>query len=641
MSGDNRAARASVQRTASVSRNNLQSGILFAEPPVALPNLDELRAADVLVRAYYDTLAKTPAPSSSATVGLPMDLLPAAAAAAPTESAEAAAPSVAVAERRAAAESIGAALARAVVESAAQLYTSRRLDDLVETYTACAAWDDARDVVAGSFLPQDLCGSGLHGGAAGAQVAGLPALSGGAPQATAAPLFLRSALSLAGVVTRTPTCTLTPQSSLTPPPLGSTSRSARGTRSRTPHNTWGPEPPACVPMDAYARYVTVVEEAPVPAAAAERPSSPQRAAAARPRVAKGKAKAADATSGAAAAAAAATTALSPSPPIVATPAGKRDGRGTSKTSLQLPRTPSQPLEASHARGKTIFGATAQPSTEDPLTRALRLSGASAVVDGAAGAARADRNAPRPAGAPLPAVVAGGADAERKAGPKPSPRVAGGGAAGGGGSAVVLAVEHDRLVTTERGAKALQRGGQRKDGVRCRVLAGEGSGGATPSPRGEEVADAERSTASPAEMNGEPVVQRGGKRSPQSAATKAAGAKGRKAAPAEREAWTASFFNATDAAGEASLQDQVQVSPSPGVTVVGGALPPSNAQSARRGHKAAAAASAVLHGGDFAVPADRLALSAFEEKRVAGRKANGGANATSPAKARSTPAFKSM
>lgn len=642
MSGDNRASCSSMQRTASVSRTGLQSGSSFAEPPVALPNLDELRAADVLVRAYNDTLVKTPLPSKPPSCSFLLGpRSPAKDVEAPGHASRSAAPLVSTASRVVAAaeaktvgEVVAAAVARDVVEAAARLYTTRRLDDLVETYVACATWDDAYDVVTSAFLTQDMQGDGLQREGA-AQKSEAPSSTkdssqdrqGNTPAPLPTPVFMRSALSLAGVATRTPTCTLTPQSSLTPPPFG-TSMAVR----RTSRDTAGPTPPASVPMDAFSRYVTVVEEAPTPVAA-ECPSSLLRAPPApRQHSTKRKAKNTAQSTATAAAAAGVAAKLSASPPVAASASVKRGARGPQKRLQRPSQTPSQP-ETAPGRGKTILSPTAQPPPppEDPLTRALRQGILATTGDDAASAAKAERPPARPAaGAGLSSLsfpsVVGGNDGAKKAACRQSPR--------GGG---VIVVEQDRLVNIERGGRVAVRGGPRSDGVRCRVAPSEDGEAARLTEGDAATATAAISGTEVETANTNKFVGRGTQNGATESATAAAtpaAAKAKKAAVAEREAWTASFFTATDAAGEASLLDQVQVRPSPGVTVIGGAPSQTATQTARRGHKGAAAgASAVAYGGDFAVPADRLALSTFEEKRVAARKLNTPGPMTSPGKPR--------
>ncbi|KPA84497.1 hypothetical protein ABB37_01047 [Leptomonas pyrrhocoris] len=640
MSGDSRTSRASLQRPTSATPVLLQSCSLFADPPVALPNLDELRAADVLVHAYYGTLAKTSLPPSP-----PFTSLSVQSGASPLDAGGAkhgpdplpppsAYPASVVAEATTVGEVIGASLAREVVEAAANLYTSRRLDDLVETYTACATWDDARDVVASAFLPQDVRGNGLSSEPARAN-AEVPVqdapqreqLLGASAQSLPTPVFMRSALSLAGVTTRTLTSILTPQSSLYPPPLGTTLPVRCAT-----HDTTGPTPPPSVPMDAFSRYVLLVEEVPPPTAAADRPRSPLRGSPPRPRATRSKAKSAERSTPAAAAAA-----LSPSPPVTVNAPGKRSTRRSQRRSLQPLQASSLPEPAS-SRGKISFSPTAQTPPEDPLTRALRQGLFSATVDGAPGAVKAERPPARPAvtgvglsSSSFPSIM-GGNDTLKKVAGKQALRAAG-----------VIAVEQDRLWTTDRGGKSQPRGGQHKDAVRCHVVPNE-EDDASKLAQEDEVAVVNEGSAHAAEAERDQRGKGGSRRAPLSNTAKsaAAAAKTKKALTAEREAWTASFFSATDAAGEAPLQDQVQVMPSPGVKVVGGAFSPTAAQTTRRGHKGAAAgANTMMDGGDFTVPADRMALSAFDEKRVAVRKPNGPGRITSPRKPRQVQAFKTM
>jgi hypothetical protein len=664
MNSDARASRSSMQRTASVSRNALQSGSSFADPPVALQNLDELRASDVLVRAYYNTLAVAAPPLnpplSSLTLSPRAAAVPAEAAMHPPHAVHpsssigaGASPATSAAEARAVGEVICASLARDVVEAAASLYTSRRLNDLVETYTACATWDDARDAVAGAFLPQDLHGNELHTGGAATALAGATfasrATATNQQQRSSAPIpvFMRSALSLAGVATRTPTCTLTPQSSLSPPPLGTPALTRRDASA-----TAGPTPPASVPMDVFSRYVTVVEEeAPTPTAAAECPSSPLRAPAGpRTRAAKGKTKNAElgaASSTAEATAATAGATLAPSPPMAPNAAGKRGTRVSQKRSLQ-PSQASFQQEVSLGRGKTISSPAARPPSDDPLTRALRQGLPNASGDGTAGVGKGERLPARPAGGvglsstSFPSVAGGGGgEAAKKAAAKQKSPSGG----------VVVAVERDQLWNVDRSGKTIVRGGgQRKDGVRCHVVPSEEATIVVPSQGGDASGAAGSAVGNEANAKDAGVTKTdagasgGHRRPPPNKARSAATLKTKKGAMAEREAWTASFFSATDAAGETSLQDQVQVTPSPGVTVVVGGTPSATAaQGTRRGLNGAAAGanSTVVHGGDFAVPADRLALSAFEEKRVAVRKSNGPGRLTSPATVRPAQVFRTV
>ncbi|KPI89618.1 hypothetical protein ABL78_1283 [Leptomonas seymouri] len=637
MAGENRDSRSSFLHTASIGPSSLQPGILFAEPPVALPNLDELRATDVLIRAYYISHPKAPLPANPPLIGLVQTAgatpLNADTAERPlhTSPHSSASPATVVTEAKIVGEVIGAALARDVVEAAAKLYTARRSDDLAETYTACATWDDARDVVAGAFLPQDLRGSGLSSEAA-TENSELPRRDTqqkkqqleASVQTPPTPVFMRSALSLAGVATRTPTCTLTPQSSLYPPRFG-TSLPVR----RASHVPTGPIPPAGIPMDAFSRYVTVMEDASVPSAAAVRSCLQLRTPQPRPRATKRKAKAAKAATPTAA-----SPALSPSPPLTSNPPGKRGVRGSSGRSQQESPEPEQ----TPIHGKVAFRSPAQPPPEDPLTRALRQGLLVSVGDGTQGAAKAERSPGRPSAVGMGLTsssflsMLGGNDGAKKAAGKQFPR-------GGGG---VIAVEQDRLLSTDRGGKSVPRARQRKDGVQCRVLPSDESETSSP-PQGDEMPLVDESSANNAALEEDKANKRGSRRLPQSNAAKnAAGAKAAKDLAAEREAWTTSFFTATDTAGETSLQEQVQVIPSPGVTVVGGAPLPIAAQTARRGHKSSSAgASTALYGGEFTVPADRLALSAFDEKRAAVRKPNVPGYAASSGRARPAQVFKTM
>ncbi|KAK7199619.1 hypothetical protein NESM_000007000 [Novymonas esmeraldas] len=594
MSSDARKSRASVSRGGGASHAAPAPAPFFSEPPVPLPPLDALRSTDVLVRAYYASLVpQVAAPAAAATAAgseaARSYLAPAAAAAA-------------AAEVGTAGEVLCAAVAREVVEAAADLFASRSLDRLVGAYTACAAWDDMRDVVATSFLPQD------HG--EGASSPPRTACAAGAPPT---PLFLRSALSLAGVATRTPSCTLTPQSCISPPPLSA----CRHGGDSGPSRLSCPTPPACVPMDAYCRYVLAVEGVPVTAHTLDTTPSALRGANVRRRVTRLAPRSSDKS----AAESAVAPSLSPSPPPSGLPKGAKRGKRMGDKHVAASSADAS-LTPAGVRGGLESTTGAPAPAFDALTTAMRQAPPSLLGETSQSALHADRSVPRlPGPGGDPAAQTGVGEAEKRHVGRAPPRAGG----------VVLAVEQDRLWYAERARAAAPRGDRRKDAVSCRVApppdevgaAAAAAAAATTAAAPGTEAGAAAEAAAKAAVTTEESPQQRGRRVTQRGMAGAAAANAKKELTRAREVWTSSFYTTADAAEEIPLQEQVQVCPSAGVTVVATTTAAAALPSARRSNKAAAGATVVASGGEFIVPADRMALAAFDDKRAAARKGNGG------------------
>ncbi|KAG5495307.1 hypothetical protein GH5_02962 [Leishmania sp. Ghana 2012 LV757] len=550
----------------------------FSESPVPPPSLDALRKTDVLVRAYYASLARTPpmAPPPADTAAEKACVLPAAIV-------------IAAGELQTTGEVFCAALAREVVEAAANLYASRYLDRLVGAYTACAAWDDMRDVVATSFLQQD-----YGDGVAMAQPQGSLLV---ANAATPAPLFLRSALSLAGVSTRTPSCALTPQSCITPPPLD--------VHHHTPITLTHlscPRPPVSVPVDAYCRYVMALEEVPVPTGALDLVQSSHRSGIARSRGTKMGTRRSE--KGAAEKAVEPSLLAVPTPPISL----KRFRRGN-RMGKQCFTETSADAASSVAGAETRRGQASAPGMQEPsfdaLTTAMRQAPSSFFGDTAEGLPHAERSVVRVMDTGNIATQFCGSETERRQAAKASPRSCG----------VMLLVEEDQLLSAERARVALPRSYSRKNGVLCRVASPRGGTDAATEEM-ESAVHARASSKDPAEEP--PQHDRGTKR--QASTVAAAHAK---EVDRAREAWLSSFYTTADTSTVTPLQDQVQVYPSAGVTVMAASDSAPASSPPRRSNKAAVDNSIIVSGGDFVVPADRMALSPFDDKRAPLRKGNGG------------------
>ncbi|CAJ1991547.1 hypothetical protein conserved [Leishmania donovani] len=592
MSVDGRRSRASVSRGGAASNSTPASAPFFSEPPVPLPSLDALRTTDVLVRAYYVSLAPTSLRA------------PPAADAPSVKACEPPAEIVTAAgELKTEGEVFCAALAREVGEAAANLFASRSLDRLVGAYTACAAWDDMRDVVATSFLLQDY-GEGVtmtHRPSFLLAATTAPPKNSDATIATAAaptPLFLRSALSLAGVSTRTPLCALTPQSLITPPPLSAYHHSAS-----KPTHLLCPVPPASVPMDAYCRYVIAVEEVPVPPSAPDAASPSHRSGLLRPRSTKHGTGHSDKS------AAALSTALPLSPSLPPFRPFKRFKRAKRMADKRLPRVSldaALPAGGAGAHERCVSAAGVQVPSSDALTTAMQQAPPSLLGDNAESLPHAERSGVRVMGIGDSTAQLGGSEVARKHVVKASLRSAG----------VVLAVEQDRLWSTERACVAPTCRDRRKYGVVCRVEPPPGGGADAAMQDNESVTPAEAAAKDGAEQprrQGRGTTQR---------ASAAAAAEAKEAALA-REAWISSFYTTAAASEVIPLQDQVQVHPSAGVTVMAANGSASTSPPLRCSNKAAAGNTVVASGGPFAVPADRMALSSFDDKRPAARKGNGG------------------
>ncbi|GET91344.1 hypothetical protein, unknown function [Leishmania tarentolae] len=595
MNADGRKSRVSVSRGGATLHSTPASAPFFSESPVPLPSLDTLRTTDILVRAYYVSLA----PSSSMTP-------PAADTSAVKECVRPAEIAIAAGAQKTDGEVFCAALAREVVEAAANLFASRSLDRLVGAYAACAAWDDMRDVVATSFLLQDHGDSVIRTHRSGSLVFanGLPPSSSEATTATAAaltPLFLRSALSLAGVSTRTPSCTLTPQSLINPPPLSTYHRSAT-----QPTHLSCPVPPASVPMDAYCRYVMAVEEAPAPPIAPDAVPSSHHSTLLRLRSTRRGTRHLDKS----AAESAAPLSLSPSLPPPRQ--FKRLKRGKRLVEKHLPRASLEEAlseSGGGARSRLVSTTSMQAPLSDALTTAMRQAPLPLLGDNAESLSHAERAGVRVVGIGDTTAQPGGSETERKHMVKASLRNGG----------AMLAVEQDRLWTMERGRVVPTRRDRRKDGVVCRVEPPPSSDTDAAIQDKEPVAPAEAATKDDA---GETLQQRRGTWRRASAAAMLEA----KEATLALEAWTSSFYSTADVPEEIPLQDQVQVYPSAGVTV----METNNSgttSSLRRSKKADASHTVVACGGPFAVPADRMALSSFDDKRPATRKSNGGLSRT--------------
>ncbi|KAG5470409.1 hypothetical protein LSCM1_01653 [Leishmania martiniquensis] len=586
MSVDGRKSRASMLRSGATPLSTPAAAPFFSESPVPLPSLDALRKTDVLVRAFYASRAPTPPPALP-----PADsswekvcVLPSAVV-------------TAVGERETAGEVFCATLAREVVEAAANLFSSRSLDRLVGAYAACAAWDDMRDVVAASFSQQDY-GEGVamshQQGPLSVATSGLPPHSD--DTAAPVPLFLRSALSLAGVSTRTPSCALTPQSSITPPPLCAHHRVPS-----KPAQLLCPLPPASVPVDAYCRYIMALEAVAAPPTALGLAPSSHSSRLVRLRGTKAGTQYSEKR-----AAAEKTVkpplASSPQPPVSI----KRSKGGNRMGTLHVTETSDDAaLTApdSGARGGPASGAGVQEPSPDALTTAMRLAPPVLFGDSAENLPHAERSVVRVLDTGSSTAQPGNSETEKRHAVKVSPR--------GGG--VMLVVE-DRLLSVERTHAALLRSDSRKDGVVCRVASPLGDTDAAT----EEEESAVQAGASSKDATEEPS-QRDRRTKRHASAVAAAQAK---EATRAREEWLSSFYATADTAAVAPLLDQVQVYPSAGVTVMA-ANDSAAAPSPRRSANKTAVGNTVLtSGGEFQVPADRMALCSFDDRGAPLRKGNG-------------------
>ncbi|KAG5470824.1 hypothetical protein CUR178_02128 [Leishmania enriettii] len=550
----------------------------FSESPVPLPSLDALRKTDVVVRAYYASLARNPpiAPPSADTAAEKACVLPAAIV-------------TAAGELQTTGEVFCAALAREVVEAAANLFASRSLDRLVGAYAACAAWDDMRDVVATSFLQQD------YGDfVAMAQPKGSLLV---ANAATPAPLFLRSALSLAGVPTRTPLCALTPQSCITPPPLAV----HHHTPIKLTHLSC-PRPPASVPVDAYCRYVMALEEVPVPPGVLDVVQSSRRSGIARSRGTKTGTRRFE--KGAAEKAVEPSLLTVPTPPISL----KRFKRGNRMGKQCFTETSADAASSAAGAGTRSGQASAagvQELSFDALTTAMRQAPSSFFGDTAEGLPHAERSVVRVMDTGNITAQFGGSETERRQAAKASPRSCG----------VMLLVEEDQLLSAERARVAPRLSSSRKNGVVCRVASPRGVSDAAT----EEMESAVHARASSKDAAEEPPQR---DRGTKGQALTVAVAHAKEAARA-REAWLSSFYTTADTSAMTPLQDQVQVYPSAGVTVIAASDSAPASSPPLRSNKAAVDHSIIVSGGDFVVPADRMTLSSFDDKRAPLRKGNGG------------------
>ncbi|CBZ29399.1 hypothetical protein, unknown function [Leishmania mexicana MHOM/GT/2001/U1103] len=356
-------------------------------------------------------------------------------------------------------------------------------------------------------------------------------------------------------------------------------------------------------MDAYCRYVMAVEEVPVPSSAPDVPPSFHRNGLLRPRNTKHDTRHTDKSTAESAAALSLSPSLPPSRPF------KRFKRGMRMADKRLPRASldaALPAGGAGAHEKLVSAAGVQAPSSDALTTAMRQAPLSLFGDNAESLPHAERSGVRVVGIGDSTAQFGGSEVERRHVVKASLRSGG----------VVLAVEQDRLWSTERARVIPTCRDRRKDGVVCRV-----------EPPSSGSADAEmqdNESAAPAETVAkdsakQPPRQGRGTRQQASAAATAEV----KEATLAREAWISSLYTTVDASEEIPLQDQVKVNPSAGVTVMATNDSASASPPLRRSNKAAASNTVVASGGPFAVPADRMALSSFDDKRPTARKGNGG------------------
>ncbi|CAG9579944.1 hypothetical protein LMJF_32_0160 [Leishmania major strain Friedlin] len=356
-------------------------------------------------------------------------------------------------------------------------------------------------------------------------------------------------------------------------------------------------------MDAYCRYVMAVEEVPVPPSAPDAASSSHRSGLLRSRSTKHGTGHSDKSGGALSAA------LPPSPSLPPSRPFKRFKQGKRMADKRLPRASldaALPAGGAGAHERLVSAASVQVPSSDALTTAMRQAPPSLFGDNAESLPHAERSGVRVMGIGDSIAQLGGSEMERKHVVKASLRSGG----------VVLAVEQDRLWSTERARVLPMFRDRRKDGVVCRVEPPPGSGADAAMQDNESVAPAEAAAKDGAEQ---PPRQGRGTRQRASAAAAAEA----KEAMLAREAWISSFYTTADASEEIPLQDQVQVNPSAGVTVMAANGSASASPALRRSNKAAAGNTVVASGGPFVVPADRVALSSFDDKRPAARKGNGG------------------
>ncbi|KAG5496074.1 hypothetical protein JKF63_02372 [Porcisia hertigi] len=604
MSVDGRRSRASMSRSGAAPQSTRVAIPFFSELPVPLPNLDALRITDVFARAYYASLHTTlpTAPPAGETASSGVDAVPLKAYVPSAEIASAAD------EHRTTGEVFCAAVARELVESAANLFASRSLDRLVDAYTACAAWDDMRDVVATSFSPQDYGDITVEHRPHSLSVsvaAPCPTNSDGTVATTTTaptPYFLRSALSLAGVFTRKPSCALAPQTSIISRPLSA----GHNVAIEVAHLEC-PVPPVPVPVDAYCRYVMKVEDALVSPSALSAAQSLHRRGLGRPSGTTRTTKSGDKSASKSSAA----PPLLPSPPPQSLlRSGQRGRRVKNKAIGDASHDAALLASRAESRGGHSPVAGSPEPLSDALTTAMQQESPLSFGDFSESVPHPDRSVARVTVTGDVVAQTGGNEPERKHIAKGLSR----------NSGVVLAVEEDRLWSTGRPRIGLPWTASRKNVVICSV---------TP-----PISDAD---AAVNEEEITPVVEAAAKETTEAPRRRNRGAdwkkssapdaQSKKEAARAREAWASSFYTTADASEEIPLQNQVQVNPSAGVVVVETNASASPSSTWRSANKAAASSAVVASGGEFIVPTDRMALSSFSDKRATAHRNNGSPSRT--------------
>ncbi|XQJ29546.1 hypothetical protein NXY56_005605 [Leishmania guyanensis] len=347
-------------------------------------------------------------------------------------------------------------------------------------------------------------------------------------------------------------------------------------------------------MDAYCRYVMAVEEGPVPPRALDTVPPSHCSGVARVRGTKKSALHSDKRT----AALSAAPSLSPSPPA---PASFKRFKCAKRMGVKC-LTGASLDSALPAGGEIAPASSVQEHFSDALTTAMRQALPSLFADNVECLPHVERCVVRVIDTNDSNAQLGGGKTERKRVFKASPRNGG----------AVLVVEQDELLNMERARVVLPRSDRCRDGVVCRV---------TPSSCGADAAmeeDAALAKFPTKDSDEEPPRRvRGTKR--QTSGKIAAQAKEMNLA---REAWTSSFYTTVNASEEIPLQDQVEVYPSAGVTVMEVNASASASPLLRRSNKAGGGNTVVASGGEFVVPADRMALCSFADKRPAARKGNG-------------------
>lgn len=614
-----------VASRASLSQQTMQGGKAFfaAEPPLPLADINALRAADPLIAAFYrlgmsrlSTDTTETRGESGEAQGFPLLKVPtpdATSSRRPSGSASGDPARTGAAERRrqmtqgrsehvvvdaaqerSCIELFCSTFVRELLDVSAERYASRCLDRMAEAYTVYSIWDDVRDTVAHSFLPQDNEMPLATLPAKRSVFTDLNAIMGcwqpsftsdGVPPC---PLFAMTAMARAEAPVRRPTVVEAPSAVSHSPVASPRAVSASAALYRRP------VVPAGIPIDAYSRYVIESElrrrmmsqPAPNRSPSSQRDEKRMTRTSLRESVASKQLGSKPVTSG---------------PPAPSSASSFHRGMSLQqrKSTLLGSRKPSR------SKGNTNSTAfqqdAATTSANDALTTAMGQAPLSyGGVTPSRGREMSNVHWPSVDG-DLPSWRRGYGTGG-----------AGGTAAPSKDSGTVIIVEKDQLTPMPRIPTLPLHGSGRKPNVVYHLTPGSDDRRGSVLQRSAEV----RTVASSSE---EPVVS-----------TPAAASTAKMAEPSVAEP---RFFIPTDCSNENSLQEQIDVVPAPGVTVLTADPTRSGGASQRlrkNAQKKGADETILSYGGEFNIPADKVELSTMNEVRnsVAAGAARGAPNASS-------------